>query len=105
MEDGLPSKEEILVEQRKGPFCNTRKPGTHSSKSEYFLDDDGVLYKRRSDHKHQLVVPKSLVEDIIKANHDPVYVAHPGTKRTVDLISLSYWWPGMRKSVEDYIRK
>jgi hypothetical protein len=50
-------------------------------------------------------VPKSLVEDIIKANHDPVYVAHPGTKRTVDLISLSYWWPSMRKSVEDYIRK
>jgi len=81
------------------------KPGTHSSKSEYFLDDDGVLYKRRSDHKRQLVVPKSLVEDIIKANHDPVYVAHPGTKRTVDLISLSYWWPSMRKSVEDYIRK
>jgi len=46
MQDGLPSKEEILVEQRKDPYCNTRKPGTHSSKSEYFLDDDGVLYKR-----------------------------------------------------------
>jgi hypothetical protein len=50
-------------------------------------------------------VPKALVEDIIKANHDPVYVAHPGTKRTVDPISLSYWWPSMWKSVEDYIRK
>ena len=69
------------------------------------LDDDGVLYKRRSNFKHQLVVPKSLVEDTIKENHDSVYVAHPGTKRTVDLISLIYWWPGMRKSVEDYIRK
>ena len=33
------------------------------------------------------------------------YVAHPFTKRTVDLISLSYWWPSMGKSVEDYIRK
>jgi hypothetical protein len=52
MQDGLPSKEEILAEQRKDPFCNIRKPGTHSSKSEYFLDDDRVLYKRRSDHKH-----------------------------------------------------
>jgi len=105
MQDGVPSKEEILAEQRKDPFCKTRKLGTHSSKSEYFLDDNGVLYKRRSDHKHQLVAPKSLVEDIIKANHDPVYVAHPGTKRTIDLISLNYWWPSMRKSVEDYIRK
>jgi len=36
MLDGLPSKEEILAEQRKDPFCNTRKPGTHSSKSVYF---------------------------------------------------------------------
>jgi len=50
-------------------------------------------------------VPTFLVKDIIKANHDPVYVAHTGTKRTVDLISLSYWWPSMRKSVEEYIRK
>ena len=49
-------------------------------------------------------MPKSLVEDIIKANQDPLYVAHPGAKRTVDLISLSYWWPSMRKSAEDYIR-
>jgi len=70
MQDGLPSKKEILVEQRKDPFCNTRKLGTHSSNFEYFLDDDGVLYKRQSDHKHKLVVPKSLVENIIKANHD-----------------------------------
>jgi len=37
MEDA-PSKEN-LANQRKDPFCNTRKPGTHSSKSEYFLDD------------------------------------------------------------------
>jgi len=60
-------------------------------------------YKRRSDHEHQLVVPKSLVEDIIKPNRDPVFVAHPDTKRTVDLISLNYWWPTRRKCVEDYI--
>jgi len=76
MQNGLPNKEEILAEKRKDLFCNTWKPGTHSRKSVYFLDDDGVLYKRRSDHKQQLVVPKSLVEDT-KVNHDLVYVAIP----------------------------
>ena len=50
-------------------------------------------------------MPKPLSEGIIKANHDPVYVAHPRTKRTVDLISLSYWWPSMRKIVEECIRE
>ena len=36
MQDVLPSKEEILAEQRKDRFCNTRKSGTHSSESEFF---------------------------------------------------------------------
>jgi hypothetical protein len=26
-------------------------------------------------------------------------------RRTHDLISLNYWWPGMRKSVKEYVRK
>jgi hypothetical protein len=63
------------------------------------------LYRRRPDHKHQLVVPKTLIQDVIKASHSPVYVAHTGTKRTTDLISLRYWWPNMRKSITDYVRK
>jgi len=37
-------------------------------------------------------------------NHDPVYVAHPGVKRTYDLVSLNYWWPGMRNSIKDYVK-
>jgi len=43
--------------------------------------------------------------DVIKESHYPVYVAHPGVKRTHDLILLNYWWPGMRRSIVDYIRK
>jgi hypothetical protein len=99
MGDSLPSKEKIPIEQRKDPFCNTRKPGTHHSSNKYVLDD-GVLYKLRSNLKYQLVVPKSLIWNNIKANHNPVYVAHPGMKGTFNLISLSYWWSGMRKSVK-----
>jgi len=103
MEDGLPDKERFLEEQ-KSTLCNSRKSGNPSSKSEYFLDEVGVLYKRRTDRKHQLLVLHSLIRDVIRANHDPVYVAHPGMKRSFYLIS-PYWWPSMRKSVEDYLRK
>ena len=69
------------------------------------MDDEGVMYRRRPNAKHQLVVPQALVYDVIKANHNPVFIAHPGMKRTFELISLGYWWPGMRKSIEDYIRR
>jgi hypothetical protein len=54
---------------------------------------------------HQIVVPKTMVQDIIKMNHDPVYVAHPGMKRSFELISLSFWWPGMRNMIQEYVRK
>jgi hypothetical protein len=50
------------------------------------------------------VVPKVLIYDVIKENHSPVCIAHAGMKRTFDLISLGCWWPGMRKSIEDYSR-
>jgi len=45
-----------------------------------------------------------VIHNIIKVNHDPVYVAHPGVKRTYDLISLNYWWPGMHNSLKDYVK-
>ena len=37
-------------------------------------------------------------------NHDPLYAGHPGIKRTYSVIALRYWWPGMRKSIEDFGR-
>ena len=40
----------------------------------------------------------------MRLNHDPVYAAHPGIKRTYFLIALRYCWPGMRKSVEDFAK-
>jgi len=52
-----------------------------------------------------MIVPATLVHEVIMLNHDPVYVAHLGTKRTHDLIALQYGWRGMRKAIEDYVRK
>ena len=32
------------------------------------------------------------------------YIAHRGTKRTQDQITLHYWWLGMRKAIKSYVR-
>jgi len=42
---------------------------------------------------------------VIRENHDAAYAAHPGVKRTCELLALNFWWPGMRKSVEDYVKE
>ena len=63
------------------------------------------MYRRRPQEKHQVVIPKNLIQKVLKENHDQKYAAHPGIKRTYDMISLKYWWPGMRRFIEEYIKK
>jgi len=55
--------------------------------------------------QHKLVVPQSLIKDVIAENHEPIFVAHPGSKRTFELISFKYWWPKMRQNEEESIRR
>jgi hypothetical protein len=84
MDDGPPDKAVILREQKRDSFCNSQTPGKYASRSEYFLDEDGVLYRRQPDHKHQLVVPGTLVRDIIKANHSHPSTAYSGKSENSD---------------------
>jgi hypothetical protein len=46
-----------------------------------------------------------MIERIISGHHDPIFAAHPGQARTYELISLNYWWPQMRASIDDYVIK
>jgi hypothetical protein len=65
----------------------------------------GFLYRRLKGKQPKLVVPQSLIQDVIAENHDPIFVAHPGSKRTFELISLRYWWSKMRKNIQEYVRR
>jgi hypothetical protein len=44
------------------------------------------------------------VHEVIKLNLNPIYASHPGIKRMYSLIALRYWWPGMLKTIEDYVK-
>jgi hypothetical protein len=99
------TKQEVLSEQTHDPCCVTQKRNRFSNKSEFFLDRHGAMYRRQAGRNHQLVVTQSLIGKVIAMNHDPQFAAHPGRKRTYDLISLSCWWPEMRQTVEDYVTR
>jgi pyruvate carboxylase len=99
------TKQLILEEECKDLFCGRQKQSRLTPRSEFFLYMDGLLYRRQSGKEHQLVVPQSLVQEVIAENHDPIFVAHPGSKRTFELISLRYWWPKMRQNIEDYVTR
>ena len=71
-------------------FCQSLKPGSASSKTEYFTDEEGLVFRRRKNGEHQLVFPLSLTHKVIQMNHDPVTVAHPGRSRTLDILCLRF---------------
>jgi hypothetical protein len=99
------SKELVKAEQETDKFCNSLEVGKPQGRSEYFYDEEGVIYRRRKNGEHQLVVPKKLVKDVIALNHDPIFAAHPGRKRTLEILCIRYYWPGMRQDVENYVRE
>ena len=72
-------------------FCNTLEVGKTKGKSEYFYDEEGVIYRRRKNGEHELVVPKNLLGDMTALNYDPIFAAHTGRKRTLDILCIRYY--------------
>jgi hypothetical protein len=71
MGGGTLGQESVLREQAKDKFCAKIKPGKYFSKCEIFRDDVGLVYRRQPNDKHQLLVPQTLVHDVIRENNNP----------------------------------
>ena len=99
------STAEIAREQANNQFFQRLNLGTYANKGIFFLDDQGLIYRRKENDQSQLLIPEALVNEVIRENHSPVSAAHPGVRRTRDLIAQKFWWPGMRRSIEEYIKE
>jgi transposase InsO family protein len=62
--------------------------------------EDGVLY-----YKHRLVVPQSMRETVLKAEHDSKVAGHWGAGKTVEIVSRNFYWPGMEAQVRQYVHE
>jgi len=66
---------------------------------ERFETHDGLLH-----FEGRMYVPTRMRNTVIEAYHDPQVYGHPGVDRMVKMLQREYYFPGMRKSIEDYIR-
>jgi hypothetical protein len=62
---GLP-RDVVKTAQAGDKFSQSIKPGTASSKSVYFVDEEELILRRRMNGEHQLVVLKSLTHKVIQ---------------------------------------
>ena len=73
-----------------------------------FVMANGILFrlitKRNSRIKSKVpYLPTSMISDVLKAFHDHPISGHFGIKRTFYKLRNRFWWPKIRKDIEDYI--
>ena len=80
--------------------------------NDYVMDREilyHIYYPRGKGHKSdrvvkQLVVPKSLRDDVLLAYHDALMSCHQGIERTFHMIRLKYFWTSMYNDIDFYVR-
>ena len=73
------------------------------------IGGDGVLYRNtrlgaQLDKTKILVVPSTLVPDVLQQVHADPMGGHSGVNKTIATLIQRYYWPGFSSSVDDYIR-
>lgn len=94
--------EELLPRIRSDPFIQQMAEaiGKNQAPKGYSLEQGNLLYKGRL-----VVPPKSiLVEKLLQEYHDTPRGGHSGDFKTYQRLSQEWFWPGMRKRVQQYVR-
>jgi len=86
-------KEDVFTREKLNSFL-THPSGKWRAGEDRLLRHDGKLY-----------VPEfaALRCQLLLKYHDDPLAGHFGTKRTTELLSRNYYWPGMRSDVNDYV--
>ena len=77
----------------------------------FYLDQKGLLYhvwsptgQSRTATKSLLAIPGNLPFDILKTFHDNSMEGHLGHEKTYDKIGVHYYWSGMYKDIQHWVR-
>eukprot|EP00795_Rhopilema_esculentum_P005390 gene5390-558_t len=77
-------------------------------KDQHFIAEDGCVFRRfrgkQGRTKKQLIVPKTMVGQLLVKFHDNPLSGHPGFFRTYRKIQMSYFWPTMKSDIKRHVR-
>lgn len=71
-----------------------------NSEHDKYLMSNGLIYYKCED-KPRFVVPDGMVTNVIRVYHDDS--AHCGVDKTIQGIRSNYWFPSMRKKIQNHI--
>jgi len=92
----------LLKHKRKDKFCKNIiskiKNSSNIIKSSLFSLVDGVLHFQKL-----IIVPSNLKVKLLKSFNDGPTMSHQGMDRTYEKLHRHYWWPNMKKDMENYV--
>lgn len=105
-------RKEQLSDQSIQRIINALEEATKTEDAVYwsnkgYIMNNGLLYRYSHDSDFddaQIVVPEHEWANILAAYHDDPRAGHYGVDKTYKRITKRYFWKGMRKYIESYIR-
>ena len=93
-------EKDILPEEKS----ETEK--VHRKALRFWLSEDRKLYKRSFSGLYLLCVHPEASESLLEELHEGVCGSHIGGRSLLHrAITQGYWWSGMQKEAQEYIRK
>ena len=72
----------------------------------FWLSEDRKLYKRSFSGPYLLCVHPEASESLLEELHEGVYGSHTGGRSLSHrALTQGYWWPGMQKEAQEYVKK
>ena len=68
------------------------------------LNDSGLLVLEDKQYGPRLVVPRSSIASVLEDAHAVPMSGHQGINRTVARVAASFFWPGWRRDVANFVR-
>ncbi len=97
----IAEESDILKEIRRNTIREREVIQALRKKDGLTWKEDGIVYM-----DGRIYVPNNIKtrETILKENHDKADIGHPGQYRIMELIKRTYWWPGLREDIKNYIQ-
>ncbi len=102
-------EDNLFALQSDDDECNRIKQlvqsGNNTGKNKHCKIQNSILVFQRPDMPKPLpYIPKTLRKELLFEVHDSKLTSHPGQYKTFNLLSSRYYWHGMRKCVNHYVR-
>jgi len=110
--DSLPTRQveadsaTLAAEQEQDPTLAPCWAQAQAGEGGFVIHKDFLYYKDHVDGQSvcQLCVPQGRRAQILRLGHESVFGGHLGERKTRERIRLSFYWPGLRKSVLTHVQ-